>query len=293
MNMTVDEFIMAFVRFYNRFGLPSVLYSDNAKSFVSSISLLTNLIASDQFQQKFAKYNLKHKTIPTYSPWFGATWERLIKTIKQCLYKVFGRNTMLLSNFSTALSDIQLAINNRPLTYRDKDNDLEVVTPNHLISTGVSFPSLIISEEFIPGDIEEEDIRDNLLNSLEMRDIVISKFRNEWYDNYLLSLRDKHKNSYCSDDFRQGRSEYLKVGSVVIIKSPVKPRPFWTIGKIIQLLPGDDEYIRVAEVLKPDKSMITTSVTNLYPLELDCHNLEDDANEDNLIPEPALGNNFR
>ena len=65
---------------------------------------------------------------------------------------------MLLSNFSTALSDIQLAINNRPLTYRDKDNDLEVVTPNHLISTGVSIPSLIISEEFIPGDIEEEDI---------------------------------------------------------------------------------------------------------------------------------------
>ena len=30
MNMTVDEFIMAFFRFYNRFGLPSVLYSDNA-----------------------------------------------------------------------------------------------------------------------------------------------------------------------------------------------------------------------------------------------------------------------
>ena len=81
MNMTVDEFIMAFVPFYNRFGLSSVLYSDNAKSFVSSTSLLTNLIASDQFQQKFAKYNLKHKTIPTNSPWFGAIWERLIKTI--------------------------------------------------------------------------------------------------------------------------------------------------------------------------------------------------------------------
>ena len=68
---------------------------------------------------------------------------------------------MLLSNFSTALSDVQLAINNKPLTYRDNDNDLEVVTSNHLISTGVSFPSLIISEEFIPGDVEEEDIRDN------------------------------------------------------------------------------------------------------------------------------------
>ena len=125
-----------------------------------------------------------------------------------------------------------------------------------------------------------------------MRDIVISKFRNEWYDNYLLFLRDKHKNSYCSDDFRQGRSEYLKVGSVVIIKSSVKPRPFWTIGKIIQLLPGDDEYNRVAKVLKPDKNIITISVTKLHPLELDCHNLEDDADEGNLILEPALGNNL-
>ena len=141
-NMTVEEFIMGFVRFYNRFGLPKVLYSDNARSFTSSTSLLANLIASDPFQENFVKYNLTHKTIPAYSPWFGSTWERLIKTVKQCIYKTFGRTTVKESNFITALSDIQLAINNRPLTYRDKDNCLEVITPNLLISGHASFPSL-------------------------------------------------------------------------------------------------------------------------------------------------------
>ena len=93
-NMSVTDFVMAFVRFHNRYGLPKILYSDNARSFISSAALLSTLISSDIFQKNFEKYNLIHKTIPTYSPWFGATWERLIKTVKQCLYKTYGRSSI-------------------------------------------------------------------------------------------------------------------------------------------------------------------------------------------------------
>ena len=268
-NMSVTDFVMAFVRFHNRFGLPKVLYSDNARSFISSSALLSTLISSDIFQKKFEKYNLIHKTIPTYSPWFGATWERLIKTVKQCFYKTFGRSCVGETEFLTTLSDIQIAINNLPLTYRDRDNLLEILTPNHLISNSPSFPTLIISEDNLNNEINDDnDLRENILNTLELRDVVISKFTKEFFENYLLSLRDKHRSSYGIDECKQ--STYLKIGSVVLIKNPVKPRPYWSIGKIIELLPGDDNLVRVCRVLKPDHTITTTSISNLYPLELEC-----------------------
>lgn len=267
-NMSVVEFVMAFVRFYNRYGLPKVLYSDNAKTFISGSSLLSNLIASDYFQQKFVKYDIVHKTIPTYSPWFGASWERLIKTIKQCLYKSLGRSTVDESRFVTSLSDIQLAINNRPLTYRDRDNSIEVVTPNHLISVGDTFPSLIIAEENILA-ADEEDIKISLLNALEYRDVVVNRFRKEWYNNYLLALREKHRDYFSPDDYNNSRCSYLRVGSVVLMKHPIKPRPFWSLGKIVELFPGEDGLTRVVKILKSDHTTIKTSITNLYPLELE------------------------
>ena len=277
-SMSVEDFIMAFIRFHNRYGLPQVLYSDNAKSFISSTAVISNLIASDHFQEKFIRYNIAHKTIPAYSPWFGATWERIFKTIKQCLYKTFGRSVVNETNFVTSLSDIQLAINNRPLTYRDKDNSIEVVTPNNLMSSNASFPSLVISEEDLEDNFEEDSIRDKLLNSLETRDVIVNRFRNDWYNKYLLSLRDKHKNSFCIKELHTNPN-FLYVGSVVLIKNAVKPRPYWTIGKIVEMLPGEDGLIRVVKVMRPDHNIMTTSIANLYPLELNCNEVPDNESE--------------
>ena len=110
------------------------------------------------------------------------------------------------------------------------------------------------------------------MNSLELRDVLVNKFRREWYADYLLSLRDKHKQSFSLVDCCKGNHKYLYADSVVLIKNPVKPRPYWSIGRIVELLPGEDNLIHVAKVLKPDNSTVTISVSNLYPLELDSGN---------------------
>ena len=287
-SMSVEDFILAFVRFYNRYGCPKVLYSDNAKSFLAGSSLLADLIATSQFQQKFIKFNISHKTIPSYSPWFGSTYERLIKTVKQCIYKVFGRSITDETNFVTSLSDIQLSINNRPLTYRDSNN-LDVVTPNHLITTRSSFPSLIISEENFEGEMDEAELRNKLLNSLEHRDVVFNKFQKEWYNRYLLSLRERHKNSFCIKDQHEN-PDFLHVGSVVLIKNPVRPRPYWTLCRILELLPGEDDIVRVVKVLRPDRSTTTTSIANLYPLEL-CSKNSSEMDDNLSIEEDIAVNN--
>ena len=286
-SLSVENFIMAFVWFYNRYGLPRFLYSDNAKTFTAGASVLSNLIASDYFQQKFIKYNFTHKPIPTYSPWMGACWERLIKTVKQCLYKSIGRNTLSYVNFITLLSDIQLAINNRPLTYRDKDNQLEIVTPNSLISTYSSFPSLIISEENLICS-PDENYQEKLAGSLEHRDALINKFRLEWFNNYLLSLRGKHRDSFYLKELHSHKNSYLYVGSVVLVKHPTRSRSYWSLGRIVELTAGDDGLVRIVKVRKPDYSVVVTSISNLYLLELDSgecpgdgnHNISDDSTVD-------------
>ena len=129
-SMSQNDFILAFVRFSNKYGIPKAIYTDNARSFTSFTLLICNLVSSNVFSEKFIKHNIVHKTTPTYSPWYGAAWEKLIQTVKHCIYKTVGRNVVDYRNFITILSDIEVAINYRPLTYRDKTNSLEIVTPD-------------------------------------------------------------------------------------------------------------------------------------------------------------------
>ena len=110
-SMSTAEFILEIVRFVNRYGTLSVVYSDNAKSFIQAGNIIEQLLTSSEFEVKFRIASIGHKTIPIYAAWYGATWERLIKTVKHCLFKVLGRSTPTLPEFVTFLSDIQKILN--------------------------------------------------------------------------------------------------------------------------------------------------------------------------------------
>ena len=116
-SMSTAESILAFVRFVNKYGIPSAVYSDNAKSFVQAGNIIEHLLSLSEFEEKFCIASIAHRTIPVYAAWYGATWERLIRTVKQCFCKTLGRNTPSLSEFTTFLTDLQKIPNNRPLTF--------------------------------------------------------------------------------------------------------------------------------------------------------------------------------
>ena len=271
--MNLDEFVLAFIRFTNRYGVPSTVYSDNAKTFIAGRNLLDTLHTSDIFKEKFATTRISFKTIPIYAAWFGATWERLMKTVKDCLYKSFGKYALSSANFSTALTDIQLAINNRPLSYINTDDNLNVITPNHLVSPGVNFPSVVLSDqsqEHLWDCDNEEDYRASLVASLETRDKVFSKFQNLWFQQYLLALRENHKQSFDHKNYEQ--SPFLKRGSVVLHKHPTKAKPYWSLAIIIDLIESpDDRKIRTVRIRRSDGSEVVASIVNLYPLELNAN----------------------
>ena len=116
--MTTAEFILAFVRFTNRYGVPSSVYSDNAKSFIQAGNIIETLITSSEFEEKFRIARIAHRTIPVYAAWYGAVWERLIKTVKHCLFKTLWRYTPTYYEFITFLSDIQKILNVKLIEFR-------------------------------------------------------------------------------------------------------------------------------------------------------------------------------
>ena len=112
--------------------IPSHLYSDNAKSFIAGGEILQKALVSVEYRAKFDAFDILHVKIPLYSAWVGATWEHLIRTVKSCLYESIGRSKLSYFELLTVITDVQNAVNSRPLTYRSSDNDLETITPNFL-----------------------------------------------------------------------------------------------------------------------------------------------------------------
>ena len=89
--MTTTEFIWAFVRFTDRYGVPFPVYSDNVKSFVQAGSITEHLLTSSKFEEKSCIASIVHHTIHAYAAWYGDVWERLIQTVKHCLFITLGR----------------------------------------------------------------------------------------------------------------------------------------------------------------------------------------------------------
>ena len=262
-SMSTAEFILAFVRFVNRYGIPSAVYSDNAKSFLQAGNIIEHLLSSSEFEEKFRISSIAHHTIPIYAAWYGATWERLIKTVKQCLFKTLGRNTPSISEFSTFLTDIQKILNNRPLTYRSSENELDIISPNHFL-LGRPIPSILFgnSEQLPEWEYHEEgDYSTLLAQTLEYRDHLLLEFKERWLTEYLLNLREKDRAS-----FQSPRS--WEKGEIALFKLPSKGRPFWPLVRVVDTFPDEEQVIRTVRVAKPDKSEVVVNVKHLIPLEL-------------------------
>ena len=286
-SMTTAEFILAFVRFVNRYGLPSAVYSDNAKSFVQAGGIIEQLLSSSEFEEKFRIASIAHRTIPIYAAWYGATWERLIKTVKQCLYKTLGRVTPSYPEFITFLSDIQKVLNNRPLTYRSCENEIDIISPNHFL-VGGPIPSIMFGDkDQVPEweELDDENYSSLLAQKLELRDALFVEFKDRWLREYLVNLREKDRAAHHSQ-------RDWKIGEIALLKLASKSRPHWPLVRVVDIFPSDEGIIRTIRVVKSDNSEVTVNVSHLIPLELyselnnpNLYNAADhfDENEDDLV----------
>ena len=68
------------------------------------------------------------------SPWWGRMYERIIKEVKKTLYKTLGKTQLTFEQLSAVVMDIELHLNNRPLTYIESDGgEPRVLAPNTIL----------------------------------------------------------------------------------------------------------------------------------------------------------------
>ena len=61
-----QTFIQAFIRFCNSYGIPSYIYSDNARSFDNSLSkdMMEHHLGSNEFRNNFISHTINHIKYP-------------------------------------------------------------------------------------------------------------------------------------------------------------------------------------------------------------------------------------
>ena len=59
-----------------------------------------------------------------------------------------------------------------------------------------------------------------------------------------------------------------KIDDVVLIKNPIKPRPYWQLGRVVKLFHGEDNKIHSINVKGGNGLTQNHLIKHLYPLEL-------------------------
>ena len=132
--------------------------------------------------------------------------------MKSALHKFIGNRMLSWKELQEVLLDVEITLNNRPLSYLEDDPQLPVLTPSSML-----FVNSNVLPELQPQRIETADLRKHLLKCKE------TVWR-RWSREYLRSLRERHRVQATN----QGNSP--TVGDVVVVRSQERNRGKWPLG---------------------------------------------------------------
>ena len=243
-SLTTEETLLALRRFVARRGLPSVIYSDNARTFVA---------AAARLWEHFGPLRPELKFFAPRSLWWGGWWERLIKSFKTALRRSVGSKSLTRTELETTLHECEACINSRPLTFVGDDLDSsQPLTPAHfLVGRGVIHQPVGAKEH--PVSTAQE-----LVSRLEVRNVILDRFWSVWSTEYVRNL------PVCTGSAAQG--ELLK-GSVVLVQDEGRSRLHWPLGVIQNVYPGKDGIVRTVQV-KTAKGLLTRPIQKVHNMEI-------------------------
>ena len=199
--------------------------SDNYRTHKRMDLELTTL-----FEQARTKYESTGKSfvwrfIPDCAPWFGATYERMIRTIKESLRKVIGKAHLTEKEMRPLLAEVEAYVNDRPLTTLDSSTDsIEPITPS-MIMTGHRLGGLPQAEKR-PETTFENTTKADINMTWRKRQSILTQMWNKWQKEYMLSLTRTQRWQDEKDD--------LTEGDIVLIKTEKLARGEWPLARVIK-----------------------------------------------------------
>ena len=123
-DLTADSFLQCFKCFTATRGIPHKMISDNGKTFKAVVKGISTMLSSSVVQGYSANTGVQWSFNLEKAPWWGGLFERLIKSTKRCLRKTNGQARITYDELVTAVAEIELILNSRPLCYVSTE-DLE------------------------------------------------------------------------------------------------------------------------------------------------------------------------
>ena len=253
-SMEVVEFIPSLKRLIARRGRPKIIYSDNAKTFIAANKWLKRAQKDEKLHHFLVVNKIEWRFNLSRAPWWGGQYERLIGLFKRAFYKTIGNGMLTLEELEDVVLDVEVALNNRPLTYLEDDVQLPVLTPCSMLNINPSVLPEVDVQELEDGDLRKR--------ARFLRKCKESMWK-RWSQEYIRSLRERHKQ-------RIGKqTSYPKIGEVVIIQDEDRKRNAWKLGVVCGVIEGKDNVVRGARV-RTSNGNLERAVQHIYPLELSC-----------------------
>lgn len=270
-DMSAPAFLRSFKRFSSRRGLPALMLSDNGKTFEAASKVVMSVVSSPEVQRYFDGVGLDWRFNVPRAPWWGGVFERLVRSTKRCLRKVLGQAKFSHDELLTALVEIEMVLNSRPLTYISADDLDEPITPSHLLVGRrlMNYPDNLLTASYgLDSDCEVDGDGQKLNARLKHLNRALDSFWGRWRREYLLELREAHRHRQSSGEPK------LVEGDIVVVYSDKQPRSCWKLGRIERVFIGADGQKRAATVRVSKNGRTSTldrPIQHLYPLEIVSH----------------------
>ena len=152
---------------------------------------------------------------------------------KRAFHKSIGNGILSFKELENVVLDVEVALNDRPLSYLEDDIELPVLTPATML--GIN-PSQL--PELKPRHLDEKDLRKRAKMLKECKRAMWKR----WSREYVRGPRERHVNAGGK------QASCPRKGSAVIIADESKNRNTWKLGIVSDLIKGKDDVIRGAKV---------------------------------------------
>uniref|UniRef100_W6NUL9 Integrase catalytic domain-containing protein n=1 Tax=Haemonchus contortus TaxID=6289 RepID=W6NUL9_HAECO len=265
-DMSSNRLLHALRRFFASVAYPKWILCDNSKTF-KSIADLQSSFASEQEENPdiidyCAQRKIEFKFIPSYSPWQGGLYEKMVHLFKVSYKHALNNRLLRMEELKTIAKETEAIVNSRPLTYVSEENYVPPLRPIDFLRpwTTLSMPR--------PSESDEEwklttTTKDSLIETWKATNDVLNRFWNRWSEEYLTSLREQYRRTHPHP--RCTTKSLPKKNDVVLIQDKKLERGQWQIGQIES---STDDYQRSANVRLPSKRIITRPINLLCKLEI-------------------------
>lgn len=234
-DMTSNKFLWALSRLVAIYGMPEIMFSDNAKTFKGAENELKTVLESwksPEVENFITTKGLRWKYITPRAPNQGGLWEAAVKSAKYHMERMLNGHIFTFERLQTLFAKISSVLNSRPLVPLSSDPlELNYLTPSHAMIGGRVVQPLCSNLSEIPI---------NRVTQYKLLDKIHQEFWNVWRREYIGSLQTRYKWNRAEGN--------LHVNDVVLLKEDNVPPGAWPIARVIEVYPGADGLVRSVKI---------------------------------------------